>query len=202
MSLVLQTQEVRDLLSCLRAMDDPSDQLALVAALRTPAYGCSDVDLLAWIEAGGALSYERRPVDVESPVRVAFESLAAFHSQRMARSAAATIEAFIHDRSLAVQALGQPRPREAWRQLRYVVAQARRWAEPGDPTLRGMLDWLERLQHNIFYDTESAVPEADENGVRLLTIHGAKGLESPVVLLSGPGAGLRPAVKLGAAVAR
>jgi len=50
----------------------------------------------------------------------------------MARSAAATIEAFIHERSLAVQALGQPRPREAWRQLRYVVAQARRWAEPGD----------------------------------------------------------------------
>jgi ATP-dependent exoDNAse (exonuclease V) beta subunit len=111
----------------------------------------------------------------------------------MSRSAAATIEAFIHDRSLAVQALGQPRPRESWRRLRYVVAQATRWAEAGDPTLRGMLDWLERLQKNMYYDTESAVPEADEDAVRLLTIHGAKGLESPVVVLSGLGAGKRPA---------
>jgi ATP-dependent helicase/nuclease subunit A len=75
-SLVLQTQEVRDLLSCLRAIDDPSDQVALVAALRSPAYGCSDVDLLAWVEAGGALSYERPPPAIDSPVRSAFENLA------------------------------------------------------------------------------------------------------------------------------
>ncbi|MBV9359543.1 MAG: UvrD-helicase domain-containing protein [Chloroflexi bacterium] len=192
-SLVLQTQEVRDLLSCMRAVDDPSDQVALVAALRSPAYGCSDVDLLAWVEDGGALSYERARPAIESPVAAAFDSLKAFHSERLDRSAAATIEAFIHERCLAVQALGAPRPREAWRRLRYVVAQARRKAESGDPTLRGLLDWLERLQRNDFYDTESALPEADEDAVRLLTVHGAKGLESPVVILSGLGAGLRPA---------
>jgi ATP-dependent helicase/nuclease subunit A len=57
--LVLQTQEVRDLVSCLRAIDDPSDQVALVAALRSPAYGCSDVELLHWVDAGGRLDYER-----------------------------------------------------------------------------------------------------------------------------------------------
>jgi len=34
--LVLHTQEVRDLLSCLRAIDDPSDQVTLVAALAPP----------------------------------------------------------------------------------------------------------------------------------------------------------------------
>ncbi len=50
--LVLHTQEVRDLLACLRAIDDPSDQVALVAALRSRAYGCSDVDLLGWIDDG------------------------------------------------------------------------------------------------------------------------------------------------------
>jgi ATP-dependent exoDNAse (exonuclease V) beta subunit len=55
-SLVLQTQEVRDLLTCLRAIDDPSDQVALVAALRSPAYACSDADLLEWVEAGGQMT--------------------------------------------------------------------------------------------------------------------------------------------------
>ncbi len=58
-SLMVATQEVRDLLNCLRSIDDPSDQVALVAALRSPAYGCSDVDLLHWREGGGRWSYER-----------------------------------------------------------------------------------------------------------------------------------------------
>src|SRR5262249_15075404 len=40
--IVVGTQEVRDLLSALRAIDDPSDQVAVVAALRSPIYGCSD----------------------------------------------------------------------------------------------------------------------------------------------------------------
>src|SRR5438477_7267290 len=62
--LVLHTQEVRNLLSCLRAIDDPSDQVALVAALRSPAYACSDLDLLAWLEVGGRLDY----LDPTSPL--------------------------------------------------------------------------------------------------------------------------------------
>src|SRR5690606_23462787 len=44
-SLVYATQEVRDLLNCLTAIDDPGDDVAVVAALRSPAYACSDVDL-------------------------------------------------------------------------------------------------------------------------------------------------------------
>ena len=71
--LILATQEVRDLLACLRAIEDPSDQVALVAALRSPAYACSDADLLEWVESGGRLDHERprdatnfAPAEVES----------------------------------------------------------------------------------------------------------------------------------------
>ena len=52
-SLFFDTQEVRDLLNCLRAIDDPSDEVAIVAALRSPAYACSDVELAA-ISSGAA----------------------------------------------------------------------------------------------------------------------------------------------------
>ena len=44
-SLVYQAAEVRDLLACARAIADPSDQLALVTALRSPLFGCGDDDL-------------------------------------------------------------------------------------------------------------------------------------------------------------
>jgi ATP-dependent helicase/nuclease subunit A len=186
-TLVLNTQEVRELLACLRAIDDPSDQVALVAALRSPAYGCSDAELLQWAEADGALSYLREEGGCDGPVREAFVSLRGFHMRRLDHSAAITAERFIRQRMLAEQAFGHPRPREAWRRLRYVVAQARALAGSGQPTLRALLDWLEGLQRTSFYDAESPTPEADEDAVQLMTIHGAKGLEFPVVILTGLG---------------
>ncbi len=44
-SLVYASTEVRDLMMVARAIDDPTDELAVVAALRTPAFGCGDDDL-------------------------------------------------------------------------------------------------------------------------------------------------------------
>ena len=38
----------------LRVVDDPTDELAVVSVLRTPLYGCSDVDLYRWrVQRGG-----------------------------------------------------------------------------------------------------------------------------------------------------
>ena len=48
-------QEVRDLISLLEAIDDPTDSIAIVAALRSLAFGCSDDDLLMWRVAERAL---------------------------------------------------------------------------------------------------------------------------------------------------
>ena len=44
-SLVYSSREVRDLLTALRAIDDPSDTLSLVVALRSSLFGCGDDDL-------------------------------------------------------------------------------------------------------------------------------------------------------------
>ncbi len=38
--------EVRSLLAVLRAIDDPTDELSVIAALRSPAFGCGDDDLV------------------------------------------------------------------------------------------------------------------------------------------------------------
>jgi ATP-dependent exoDNAse (exonuclease V) beta subunit len=188
-TLILDTQEVRDLLACLRAIDDPSDQVALVAALRSPAYACADTDLFAWVRAGGELNYlaDVAAEQASSPVARAFDSLRAFYARRLTASPAALTEAFIRDRGLAVQAYGHPRPREAWRRLRYVVDRARSFAGNGRPSLRTLLDWLDDRRVETFYDAESPTLDADERAVQLMTIHGAKGLEFPAVILAGLG---------------
>ena len=66
-SVVYTTAEIRHLMLALRAADDPTDQLALVAALRSPLYGCSDVELYEWVDGRrevehlGALRPRRSP---------------------------------------------------------------------------------------------------------------------------------------------
>ena len=47
----------------LRAADDSTDELALIAALRSGLYGCSDVELLDWRTRGGSWSIWRQPPD-------------------------------------------------------------------------------------------------------------------------------------------
>jgi len=185
--LVLATQEVRDLLSCLRAIEDPSDQVALVAALRSPAYACSDVDLLRWVEGGGNLDHEDPRSGPDGAVRDALASLAEFHRRRLLLSPAALIEEFLADRLLVASAFAEPRPREAWRRFRYVVSRARAFTTTGRHTLRAFLDWIEGLQRAEVRDPESGSAESDEDAVHIQTVHGAKGLEYPIVLLGGLG---------------
>ena len=67
-SLVFGTQEVQDLLNCLRAIDNPSDQVSVVAALRSPAFACSDVDLARWRDAEGTWNYQSNLLDEDTLV--------------------------------------------------------------------------------------------------------------------------------------
>ena len=185
-SLIFETQEIRDLLNCLRAIDDPADQVATVAALRSPAFGCSDVDLLRHHEAGGRFDYLAEPEGRrEGPVSEALASLKNFHEERGWRSTAALIDNFVRQRGLMEAAAGHPRMREQWRRYRFMVEQAWQFAAAGGNSLRAFVEWVEDQISERARVTESPVPESDEEAVRVMTIHAAKGLEFPVVILTG-----------------
>ena len=184
-SLVFATQEVRDLLNCLKAIDDPSDQLAIVAALRSPAFACSDVDLLNFHDAGGRFDYLSERNMPEGPVSDALSRLADYHRRRMGTSPAALADRFIRERLLMETALAQTRTREQWRRYRFVVERARAFAESGGSSLRAFLDWIQVQAEEGARVSEVPVPEGDEEAVRVMTVHGAKGLEFPVVVLTG-----------------
>ena len=191
--LIVMTQEVRELISCLRAIDDPSDQVAIVAALRSAAYGCSDVELALWRNAGGRFDYMSTGADaVTEPeairnVRDALADLRHLHQDRHRMTVPALVEHFLDSRLLVAQAFGQPRPRETWRRYRYVAKRARDFAATGRATLRSFVEWMEGLEREQYRDSGVSAAEEDDDAVRVLTIHGAKGLEFPVVLMTGWG---------------
>ena len=185
-SLIFETQEVRDLLNCLRAIDDPGDQVAVVAAIRSPAFGCSDVDLFRHFEGGGGFDYlHPRAGRGASPVSDALDTLRVYHGERLRESPGSFIDRFIRARGLMEASTGHPRMREQWRRYRFLVERARQFAGSGGTSLRAFLVWVEDQMNERARVTETPVPESDEQAVRVMTVHAAKGLEFPVVILTG-----------------
>ena len=187
-SLVFHSEDVRRLLGILHALDDPTDEVALVGSLRSPAFACSDVDLLGWRECGGHWDYRvDAPEGILAGHPVA-EAMRWFRDTAVGQwrlSVSALVERVIRERRLMELAVADRRPRDHWQRLRFLLDQARSFGDRGGCTLNGFLRWA---QHQADEDTrvvESVVPESDHDAVRILTIHAAKGLEFPIVVLAG-----------------
>ncbi len=185
-SLIFETQEIRDLLNCLKAIDGPGDQVATVAALRSTAFGCSDVELFRHHDAGGRFdSLSESSGNGGGPVAEALDVLRRFHDHRLWESTGVLIDRFVRERGLMEASSGHPRMREQWRRYRFMVERAWQFAAAGGSSLRAFVQWVEDQIAERARVTESPVPESDEESVRVMTTHAAKGLEFPVVILTG-----------------
>ncbi|TKJ28323.1 UvrD-helicase domain-containing protein [Blastococcus sp. CCUG 61487] len=186
-SLVYEAQEVRDLLAAARAVADPSDQLSLVTALRSPLFGCGDDDLWTWKRAGGALNVIA-PLDdkpAEHPVGRSLAYLQRLHYAARWMAPSEVLAAIVADRRMLEVAATGPRARDHWRRLRFVVDQARAWSESEHGGLRAYLAWAAQQGEETSRVVEAALPETDTEAVRIMTVHAAKGLEFPIVVMSG-----------------
>jgi ATP-dependent helicase/nuclease subunit A len=187
-TLVYDTQEVRDALAAVRAIDDPTDHLSLVAALRSPLYACSDVELFTFRQAGGNWNFRHEPaesVPADHPVRRAFDHLRSLWNERWWLTPSALLERLLRERQAFLLGFGDPRPAEVWRRLRFLVDQARLFEEASGGGLRAFVDWAELQSAESARVHEPLLPESDDDALRIMTIHGAKGLEFPITVLSG-----------------
>ncbi len=66
-SLIYDTIEVHELLTVLKAVDDPTDHVSIAAALRSSSFGCGDDDLLEYRRARGSWDYRATPPDELKP---------------------------------------------------------------------------------------------------------------------------------------
>ncbi len=185
-SVVYATTEVRQLLLALRAADDPTDTLALVEALRTPLYGCSDVELWQWKPAAETGTCGRRPRPASattpslqrSPTCVRWPNASAPRRLPICWPRSPTNAVRSTWRSTG------PDARDVWRRLRFVIEQARAWADAGGHGVRRYLQWA-TLQASESRVADTILPENDHDAVRMMTIHAAKGLEFPITIVAG-----------------
>jgi len=186
-SLVYSAQEVRDLFAAARAVADPSDSFALVTALRSPLFGCGDDDLWAWKRNGGSFSLlpPLQEGAVAHPVGDGIRYLQRLHYDARWMTPSEVLGRLTTDRRMFEVAVFSPRARDTWRRLRHVIDQARAWSESEHGGLRAYLAWAAAQSSEGSRVAESVLPETDVDSVRIMTIHAAKGLEFPMVVLSG-----------------
>ena len=195
-SLVYATQEVRDVVAGVRAVVEPSNGVDVVAALRSGLFAIGDDELLAWHLAEQPWDYTEWVAagsdgegagsgSVDGPVAGAFETLRRWHRGRFWTEPSALIDTIVRERRLREAALAEPRPRDRWRRYRFLAEQAREFTATHGGDLADFVAWVEIQSSDLARVTEPIPAEPDDDAVRVLTVHGSKGLEFPMVILAG-----------------
>src|SRR5262249_5420237 len=105
------------------------------------------------------------------------------HARRTRESPAAIVEAlFAETEVLATYAL-DPHGDQRVANLLRIVDTARALEAAGRPAFRALGRWLRAQDRGGYEETESPVVEEGDEVVRLMTVHSAKGLEFPVVIV-------------------
>lgn len=183
-------QEVIDLVNVLRVLDHPHDRIAMTGLLRSPLGGLTDRELFEFHEAGH-LDYLEEP-RLESfshpcagSVRRLYGQLAWLHRETAAFPLADAIQ-LIFDRIPMLEiAAASLHGEQAVANLLKVKQTAASLSDRAHLTLSGFVELMvERLDEQP-EEAESPLAEESSDAVQILTIHKAKGLEFPVVVLPG-----------------
>jgi ATP-dependent helicase/nuclease subunit A len=176
-----QRQEVRELIAVLRAIDDPADQVAAVAALRSSAFGVSDEELLLY---GGSFNGLRVRRDATGAVPDALRLLGELRQLRHTHALPDIVRTVLDRTRLVEFAMLQPQGEQVAANLLKLIDQARSFTAASGGGLRGFVRWLKENTARTSDETDALISEETDDVVRVVTVHASKGLEFPVVVFA------------------
>jgi DNA helicase-2/ATP-dependent DNA helicase PcrA len=198
-------REVKDLLAYLRLVANPADDEAFLRAVQVPKRGLGESSLATAAEAaarwGKSLLETARAGDtiqgLRPNVRDALRRFAALIDDLRDRAASwppaqileQLIQAINYEQVLTAEG---PEGMDRWENVRELVASAAEWSEVVEPAPDEPSTPLERFLAEAALLSANDAIQGTTDGVTLMTLHTAKGLEWPVVALTGLEDGLFP----------
>jgi ATP-dependent helicase/nuclease subunit A len=169
---------VQDLLSAIRFVLQPDDDLSLACVLVSPLIGWSQDDLLKYgyrPEHMPLWQHIRGQVDVVADV----ELLSAMLNMADLTTPFAFLETLLSGPMRGRQKFLARLGNETLVPIEELLNLTLQYQQQGGTSLQGFLNWFEKGGEEI--KREGLAQSSD---VRVMTVHGAKGLEAPVVILA------------------
>jgi ATP-dependent exoDNAse (exonuclease V) beta subunit len=179
-------EEVDTIRAALAAVEWPDDDLSVFATLRGALFAVDDATLMEYRHAHRSFHPFRVPENVAAnlrPVADALRLLARLHRQRNYRPLADTITQLLNATRAHVGFVLRPAGEQALANVLHVAELARQYELNGGMSFRGFVEEL-HAQADGGQAAEAPILEEGSDGVRLMTVHKAKGLEFPVVILA------------------
>ncbi len=203
---VASSQEQTDVQACVRTLVRPADATALVATLRSSLFGFSDEELAQFRCAGGTFDYLHGRVPEQLPcadrLHAAFAVLCTLHQRlsRIVQSAhsvgaglsALLTEVYSHTPLLPLFAC-RPHGQQQLHAMLQRVEALRGMASQYETAQDFSPDFFDRLLASALDESEDGQAEQagtldePQDALHVLTIHKAKGLEFPLVVVAESG---------------
>ncbi len=172
---VLDTPEVRDVVACLTAAVSPNDAASLFRVVALPQFGINPLELRAAMRA-----VRRQELDLGTVLGRLAGGQAVLESVEKVRREAGKDGVRADDAvKVVIRSFGLQRSALIDAFVKFVEAwQKKAIAETGSPS-----EFLDYLDYFVQAKGKIALSAIEEDGVRLLTAHAAKGLEFPHVAI-------------------
>ena len=179
-------EEIETLRAALAAVEWPDDELSVFATLRGALFAIGDEELLEYHHLHRGFHPFSRPEALPEhlqPIGDALALLAELHARRNRRPVAETVTRLLKETRAHVGFALRRAGEQVLANALHVAELARQYELSGGISFRGFVDELrEAAEGNEA--AEAPILEEGSDGVRLMTVHKAKGLEFPVVILA------------------
>ncbi len=179
-------EEVDAIRTALTAIEWPEDELSVYAALHGPLFAIGEEELLEYHSIARAFHPYRVPPELPERLQLvakALTTLRELHAARNHRPVADTIGRLIAVTRAHAGFILWRGGEQVLANVLHISDLARRYESEGGLSFRGFVDTLHDASGRAD-SPEAPILEEGSDGVRLMTVHKAKGLEFPVVVLA------------------
>jgi ATP-dependent helicase/nuclease subunit A len=186
-------KEIIDAVNLLRAIDNPYDRLALVGVLRSPLGGVPD-RMIYDLHCLGLLDYRKanqlKDKNLPASLLDLYRTMGRLHDETRLLPVGEAVALIFASLPVKLLAACYFHGEQAVANLEKLKQQAELLGREGLTTLKETIRQLQQRVLDVKEEGESVLAEETVDAVRIMSIHKAKGLEFPIVVLAGCHSGI------------